>query len=83
MGVRGESTLLFRGIKDGPKEDFNRQRFPEVIQKRMKRHTGWDKRKDQATRAGNSLLYSIWTPEDVKGRREKQLREQVGLRFGR
>ena len=30
------------------KEDFNRQRFPEVIQKRMKRHTGWDKRKDQA-----------------------------------
>ena len=22
MGGRGQSTLLFRGIKDGPKEDF-------------------------------------------------------------
>lgn len=65
------------------KQDFNRQRFPAIIKKRMKRRTGWDKRKDQATRAGNSLLYLTWTPKDVKGRREKQLREQVGLRFGR
>lgn len=80
MGPRRTSYLSLI-VED--KQDFNRQRFPAIIKKRMKRRTGWDKRKDQATRAGNSLLYLTWTPKDVKGRREKQLREQVGLRFGR
>lgn len=80
MGPRRTSYLSLI-VED--KEDFNRQRFLEVIQKRMKRLTGRGKRKDQAARAGNSFLYLTWTPEDVKGRSEKQLREQVGLRFGR
>lgn len=51
MGPRRTSYLSLI-VED--KQDFNRQRFPAVIEKRMKRHTGWGKRKDQATQAGNS-----------------------------